>query len=649
MHGVKRVLGLAVVLVACGDDAGNAPSSVLVRTDPAGAQCAHGGSVISSGSDANHNAMLEDSEVQVRTPVCNPAPADPSGVVTRLAAEPSGAHCSDGGTAIETGVDGNGNGALDDGEVTHTDYICGEVLLTRLVPAETCAGGGVAIQLGRDRDHDGQLSDTEVEHTEVSCGDVLDANVVVSTAADLAALADIVLIHGDLELRDGGAMQLPKLQVVTGRLDVHGFAVGELVAPELTSVEGDLAVGGTLLATLSLPKLSRVGGNVLANANGVLTQLSLPALTSIGGDLTITSHSKLQTLDAPLDQIGGEVVVQSNSQLARLSFTLHTAPRSFHISNNGLTSFALNLFGAEQQPDVEVALNQQLTSIELWAAHFGRLSLSGDALASVAVHAPDVESLIVSGDALDRLTLSGAPGQPVQVRSLGLFGPVSTIDAGTTGVTVSSVCSLHGTKLADLRAFHGVNFLSADGNTALTEIKFVPLRSFAISNNPVLTSITSLDTSLHGLLQISNNPVLSEVSLHEVTELDGELDVTSNPQLTSLRAPALATVSNLLRISGNPLLAELDLSALLHIENRLDLFGTALTTLALPSLVNGGNFFIEGNGVLTQLVLPALRHVQILEISDNPHLPACAVEALFTGLTGSLSQERNDTTATCTP
>jgi len=440
------------------------------------------------------------------------------------------------------------------------------------------------------------------------------------------------------------------IRTVVNRRPGVPLATRRASSGELTSVEGNLALNATRLATLSLPKLSRVGGSLVVGSNGSLTALALPALTSVGGDLTIVNDRQLQTVDAPLEQVGGAVVVRANAQLARLSWALQTAPRSLNVISNGLTSFTLTISGAEQRAlDVDVLDNPQLTSIDLRAAHFGRLALSGDAVTGVAVHAVDVDSMDVSGGALEHLTLGSTPDQPFRVGDLSLSGPVSTIDAGAQRVTVSRFCGLRGTQLTDLRAFRSFNFLRADGNTALTEIQFVPLRGFDISNNPVLTSITSLDTSLHGLVQIEHNPVLTQVLLHDVTDIDGELDVRSNPKLTSLRAPQLANISSFLRIDNNPLLAELDLSALRRIEFQLDLFGTALTTLALPNLVTGGTLFIEGNHALAHLVLPALRQVHILEITDNSHLPACEVEALFTGIVGDLRQERNDTTATCTP
>ena len=124
-----RSMVAIMVLSACGAE-NDAGGDVLVRTDLASAaECAHGGSVLSSGLDENRNQVLDDVEIRTRTVVCNdpPAPA----IVVRLVAEPPGAHCDQGGTAVQSGPDRNGDGELEPDEVTHTDYVCGEPLLTR--------------------------------------------------------------------------------------------------------------------------------------------------------------------------------------------------------------------------------------------------------------------------------------------------------------------------------------------------------------------------------------------------------------------------------------------------------------------------------------------------------------------------------------
>jgi hypothetical protein len=48
---------------------------------------------------------------------------DPTELVA-VEAEPAGANCAEGGTRIDTGVDADGDGELDADEVDSTEYLC---------------------------------------------------------------------------------------------------------------------------------------------------------------------------------------------------------------------------------------------------------------------------------------------------------------------------------------------------------------------------------------------------------------------------------------------------------------------------------------------------------------------------------------------
>ncbi|HTJ42905.1 MAG TPA: OmcA/MtrC family decaheme c-type cytochrome [Kofleriaceae bacterium] len=101
-------------------------------------------------------------------------PGDPGkDALTRTSAEPAGANCPDGGVKIEVGVDANDNGILDDSEVNaaSTQYVCngnGKNSLVRTgeeLAGANCPYGGTKIETGLDANNDGQLQDTEVNAT----------------------------------------------------------------------------------------------------------------------------------------------------------------------------------------------------------------------------------------------------------------------------------------------------------------------------------------------------------------------------------------------------------------------------------------------------------------------------------------------------
>lgn len=133
---VLTSLLLAVVTVACAESAApdtataTASTSTSIADEPAGANCPAGGTKIVTGVDANGNGALDAAEVKETRFVCNGAGgAQPDAGAGALRSvdvedEPKGANCAAGGVRIESGVDADGDGSLDGPEVTTTKYVC---------------------------------------------------------------------------------------------------------------------------------------------------------------------------------------------------------------------------------------------------------------------------------------------------------------------------------------------------------------------------------------------------------------------------------------------------------------------------------------------------------------------------------------------
>ncbi|HXH18890.1 MAG TPA: hypothetical protein VNJ07_07370, partial [Chitinophagales bacterium] len=100
-------------------------SLLKVTTEPAGANCATGGSKIDAGVDGNNNSMLDAGEISQTFYVCNGA-TGPSGLKSLFTSvsEPAGANCTTGGRKIQVGVDDDNDNTLDAGEVEQTFYVC---------------------------------------------------------------------------------------------------------------------------------------------------------------------------------------------------------------------------------------------------------------------------------------------------------------------------------------------------------------------------------------------------------------------------------------------------------------------------------------------------------------------------------------------
>lgn len=661
---------VAVALVAgCDDDSPpvpDIPELVVATGDATAADCPYGGTVVRSGLDSNRNQVLDDAEVRNRTAVCNAAPAQPQPrIVIRLVAEPRGDHCAEGGTGVQSGPDGNGNGALDDDEVSHTDFVCGDPLTTRFRAEPEgvhCVAGGIAFQVGHDRNHDDVLDDDEVEHTDFTCGDLLARSITVGTAAEVAALAGVRVIDGSLTIEGlvlGRSTTLPALQHVLGSLKISSaLGLTRFSAPALVDVQATLSlVGARALTELDLPSLTRVGGPVHLSQLGLTDLGGLPALATVGGRLTIDNNASLTSVALPSAafRIADDISISDNPGLRDLSLKVTDGLSGLRVSNNGaLSSLTLSMTGvASRGSDVGSVLildNPLLATATIEAAQVGWLDADGNQrLTEVVVRARGVEHDVEfrRNDSLQHVTLfdPGPSGRFGIGGSLTIWSPVATLDTNDLGMPVALLCSLVGTNLADLKALSHCGVLELGGNARLTTLSGVIFEEATITSNPELASIRVSDDSF-GTLLIRDNPRLASVELF-AERLDG-LTVEGNTALRSVHAPMLTDVSGSLSVDRNSALDELSADHLLHIADQLVVANsTALTSLSLPALVSADKLFIAGNAALNHVALDALDQNTSAAIDDNPRLPTCSVDALFARLPGTHEQHGNDDTTGC--
>lgn len=97
-------------------------SLVALVAEPAGVNCTSGGYKVNSGTDSNKDGILESTEIQNTTYICNGN--NGLNYLIAVKAEPAGVNCTFGGYSFNTGIDANKNGVLDDSEITSTVYIC---------------------------------------------------------------------------------------------------------------------------------------------------------------------------------------------------------------------------------------------------------------------------------------------------------------------------------------------------------------------------------------------------------------------------------------------------------------------------------------------------------------------------------------------
>ncbi|HET9623282.1 MAG TPA: hypothetical protein VFP84_18035 [Kofleriaceae bacterium] len=644
------ILWSVVALAAC-DDASTPgaakPGPVVVRTDAASpAECANGGSVVSAGRDDNGDGVLEDSEVTTRSVVCRAAPGP--GNVVRLVPEPAGAHCPTGGTAVQSGPDRNGNGVLDGDEVVHTDFACEQRLLTRVSPARasaSCGLGGTAFLAGRDADRDGVLEDGEVEVRSVQCGDVITGDVFVASDADVAALADARIITGTLfaftPFDDAPFTQLAlaKLERVGGDLTVAGSDGAPPVAialPSLRSVDGQLGLFGTLAGSFAAPALAHMG-RVSVSQAGVAELGGFAATAVVDGDVTILLNPALTTIRWTGQRVAGKVLIE---------------------------------------------LNDQLTSIDLSASQIGPLSLSANpALMHVAVHADRLAALDVESGAdaldvaLDAATIDGdlrvSSGAHLALRAAGADHVAIGGDLDLVNVTLQAFESdaplvvqgsllVSGTLLPRFDPGHAVSVagdVTLSLNSALAAS--APLTVASTSNvklfaNPELAHLDFLDAPAHaigGLSILDQAALIDAPSLDAITTVHGDLDVEDNPALTALSAASLAQVDGSLSVRFNDRVLGASFPRLVRVRDSLTVvLDAALQRLALPALTEvPGTMTVQSNSSLRDVALDALALAQTFQMSFNPVLPSCAVNAIAAHVTARVVDVSNNGPGACAP
>jgi hypothetical protein len=134
---LSLLLAATGLVTSCGGGSGGGGSvtgengaapSASARTTPitvGDSDCPNGGVLVESGIDENQNGLLDDNEVDDSQKVCNGLNSHNS--LIALNQESAGANCPYGGVRIDSGLDSNDNGTLDSGEVDNSEYVCNQI------------------------------------------------------------------------------------------------------------------------------------------------------------------------------------------------------------------------------------------------------------------------------------------------------------------------------------------------------------------------------------------------------------------------------------------------------------------------------------------------------------------------------------------
>lgn len=667
MTGIARMRGLlAAVVAACG---GGPIGAVLERTDDASAaDCPYGGTLVSSGRDHNGDGRLQDSEVSVRTPVCEPAP--PSGIVLRLRSEPPGPHCATGGTAVQTGTDANDNGTLEDAEVAHTDYLCRGALVTRVAaePAGAhCREGGVVFFAGPDRDGDGVLDDAEIASTEYACGDVVARDVAIHSDAEVAALAPIRFITGGLtvQLTALRTVLLPRLERIGGPLAViDNPQLTRLAMPALQAVDGDVTLRAGGLTAVDFGHLRRI-------ASLDLEMLSLASLAGFAmldevlGNVRITGMSKLVALELPQATGAGDLAISANAALVHLAWDVSDHLGRIDITGNPrleTVDLSMNTFfgGPVQVGAIAVTSNPMLGHLAVRARQADSFAIGAQPrLTDIQLEIGDFAGDVTVVDIASPFSLGllGTFGRTDVRGNVTISGPAVSLEPGS-GITVGGRFVLDGTMLPRIGFSSNpnslwVHSLRVSNNTRLTDLSaFALTGDLEVTNNAALTTVNLehiFGDELGGIV-LRDNPMLATApTLAFLTRVHGAVDVERNPQLGALFGPDLLRLEGPVRVHDNAALADLAFPKLQLVGDTLEISSNAaLQTLVLPALPEvAGALTISGNAQLHHLDLASLGQAEDFHVDDNPRLPTCEVLVIFDHTSGAHEQSGNDDTAIC--
>lgn len=190
---------IAIFIMSCeGEDGqigsmgeqGESGVNSLIKTsnENAGENCQNGGLKIEVGLDTNSNGILEENEIQTTNYTCNGIDGDNS--LTTVTSESSGENCQNGGVKINSGLDTNNNGVLEENEITTTAYVCngidGNTGITKInseTPGTNCENGGLKIEYGLDTNNDGILNANEITYETYVCNGI-DGNLSLVKITD---------------------------------------------------------------------------------------------------------------------------------------------------------------------------------------------------------------------------------------------------------------------------------------------------------------------------------------------------------------------------------------------------------------------------------------------------------------------------------
>lgn len=496
---------------------------VGTAVEPPGANCPNGGVAISTGHDDNGNGVLDADEVSATTYACT-APNE----LVRIVDEPPGVNCAAGGQALESGADADGDGVLEDSEVTSTSYVCAAAqALIRLdvePPGTNCAHGGTAVRSGVDVNDDGTLEGAEVTSTSFVCvpPSTLQQLVAVVPASTVACPGGGQTVEVGFDLDADGVLDAGEISSVT---NVCG-GISTLVVVDPEPAGANCAAGGSRITTGE--DLDHDG--VLDPGEVQSVRFACNPSTTINGDVVL--H-----VQADVDALAGVEVITGNLLIDTFTLTALRLPSLQSVRSFGCT-------GPCPLHDVEfpaletgiVVLQGTFTVIDIGNLRSGTVDFANEfRFSGTSFDFPLLES--------GSVTIIDTGATLTSVTAPRLNGNLFVCDCAA--LTHLDLAAMTGPAEIDLVHIHASDVqLPALANGTLRLIQsttsFLDLPSFTtgqvfVSEAPVKTF--ALGQLASGFVSISKDPALVELDLPRFTS--GALGVDNAASFQKFDVPAL--------------------------------------------------------------------------------------------------------------
>lgn len=593
-----------------------APALSRILPEAPGAACEFGGQSVQTGLDLDGNGALADAEVTHTDYVCATAPTQ---VVVRSSEVAPGAVCPEGGRLTQAGLDLNGNGVLDDAEVTREVPACTRAvaIVTRTRPVQdstACLSLATVLEAGDDVDGDGVLDTAEVQASHHFC------------------LTDSTRVRVQVQPEPAGGACGRSGMRVDAFADLNGNGQRDpdtealitlLLCQPARTYSGGPYVVATAEDLAGLQGVTRVDGDLLVNSQ-TLTDLALPELSAVMGSLSIQANPQLTRVALPGLRFAGEVWLDDNAVLA--TATLGDPSGLVHVDRN------LSVRGNPALPSLD-----GLRAL----APRGWLGVADNALLETLAF-PAV------GGLSEGLSVQGNP----RLHRLSL--PMLE-SAGS--VSLSQNAALE--SLAGLSSLRTVDFLSVFSNGALTSLEGLDslqsANAISIVKNAKLQTTAGFPRLIRaGSVAIGDNAMLETAGgMPELRTVSEDFTLRNNARLTSVTGLDRLDSVHTVTVELNPRLNDLGgFGRLLRLDRLSVRYNQDLQALTrLQGLRQLQFLTVTDNPSLKELGLDGLEGVeQGFNVSANPQLPTCLARTLADRVYSGMEMRvinGNDDAATC--